>query len=97
MPESSNLPSKLFVVLRQCMLAHEDLYEDSRLVISCGGERLTLVRGDDGVAGNEFGEDTTGGLNTKRKWADIDENVIFRSLLEPCVECPLSRDAPSRW
>ena len=80
------------VILRQCTLALEDLDEDSRLVISCGGERLTLAHGDDSVAGNEFGEDTTGGLNTERKQADINENDIFRSLLPervpPCTAAP---------
>ena len=50
------------------------------LIISCGGKCPTLACRDVSVAGNKFGEDTTGGLNTECKKADINENDIFCSL-----------------
>jgi hypothetical protein len=40
---------------------------------------LGLPGGDDGVTGNELGEDTSGGLNTKGKGADIDEDDVSGS------------------
>ena len=35
---------------------------------------LALFGGNDGVTRNQLGKDTTGGLDTERKGADIDEN-----------------------
>jgi len=58
----------------------EKLDEDSRLVISCSGDHLTLACGDNsGVVWSKFGEDTASGLNTNEssKWADIDKNDIL--------------------
>lgn len=41
---------------------------------------LALPGGDDGVTGDELGEDTTGGLDTESERADIDEDDIGSSL-----------------
>ena len=40
---------------------------------------LALPGGDDGVTGDELGEDTTGGLDTESERADIDEDDIGSS------------------
>jgi len=53
------------------------LDEDSGLVISGSREDLGLLGGDDSVARNELGENSTGGLDTKGKRADIDEDDIM--------------------
>ena len=37
---------------------------------------LRLLGWDDGIAGDELGEDTTGGLDTESQGADIDEENI---------------------
>ena len=44
---------------------------------SGGDIHLALASGDDGVAGDELGHDTTGGLNTERERADIDEDDVL--------------------
>ena len=42
---------------------------------------LALASGDDGVAGDEFGHDTTGGLNTERKRANVDKDDVRGALI----------------
>ena len=66
------------VILCQCTLTLKELDEDSRLIIGHGEECPTFVHSRDGsVSGNKFSEDiTSGGLNTKCKQADINENNI---------------------
>lgn len=46
-------------------------------VISSGGEDLALLGRDDSVTSNELGEDSTGGLDTEGKRADIDKNEVL--------------------
>lgn len=41
-----------------------------------GDAHLALPGGDDGVTGNELGEDSTGGLDTEGEGADIDEDDV---------------------
>lgn len=41
-----------------------------------GDAHLALPGGDDGVTGNELGEDTAGGLDTEGEGADIDEDDV---------------------
>jgi hypothetical protein len=53
------------VILGQQTLTLEDLDEDRRLVIRGSREDLELLGRDDSVAGDEFGEDTSGGLDTR--------------------------------
>ena len=68
------------VVLGHRALTLEDLDEDGGLVVGGGREDLGLLGGDDSVAGDELGHDTTGGLNTESKGADIDEDDIGGTL-----------------
>lgn len=42
---------------------------------------LALTSGDDSVAGNKLGHDTTGGLDTERKRVDVDEDDITEGLV----------------
>lgn len=42
---------------------------------------LGLASGNDGVAGNEFGENTAGGLDTECQGANVDENDVLSTLL----------------
>lgn len=51
--------------------------QDSRLVVGSGGEDLTLLRGDDSIAGDELSEDSAGGLDTKGEGVDVyKENLL---------------------
>jgi hypothetical protein len=52
------------VVTNKFTLSLEDLDFDGGLAISGGGEDLGLLGGDGSVTGDEFGHDTTEGLNT---------------------------------
>ena len=61
--KSSNLPSKVSFINAH---SPSKAWMRSRLlIISCGGKCPTLACRDVSVAGNKFGEDTTGGLNTE--------------------------------
>lgn len=51
------------------------------LVVSGGGEDLGLASRDVGVAGNDLGHDTTGGLDTESQGVDISEKDTSGSLL----------------
>ena len=42
---------------------------------------LALASRDDGVAGNELGHDTTGGLDTERERANVDKDDVRRALV----------------
>lgn len=42
---------------------------------------LGLASGNDGVSGNEFGENTAGGLDTECQGANVDENDVLSTLL----------------
>ncbi|KAF5326355.1 hypothetical protein D9611_000923 [Ephemerocybe angulata] len=72
--------AEMVVVLGERTFTLEDLDKDGRLVVGGGGEDLALPGGDDGVTGDELGEDTTGGLDTEGEGADIDEDDISGSL-----------------
>jgi hypothetical protein len=97
MPESSNLPRRLLSLVKDrspsktwirtvgwlsaaveklCRLSARRIYlqEQKR-------SHLRLASGNDCVAGNEFGEDTTGGLNAECQRTDINEDDIFSTLL----------------
>jgi hypothetical protein len=64
------------VVLGERTFTLEDLNKDSRLVVGGSGENLTLLGGDDSVARNELGEDSTSGLDTEGEGVDINENDV---------------------
>jgi hypothetical protein len=65
------------VVLGHTTLTFEHLNEDTGLVVSVGGESLGLLGGDSGVASNEHGHDTTGGLDTHGEGSDIEEEQVL--------------------
>ena len=65
--------SELLVVGDHVTLTLEDNNVDLGLTISGGGVNLRLLGGDGGVTGDQTGEDTTIGLNTKRKGGNIKE------------------------
>src|SRR5687768_15893974 len=69
------------VVLGHGALTLEDLNQDHGLVVSGGGEDLALASGNGGVAGDELGHDSAGGLNTKGERVDIHEDNVFGTLL----------------
>jgi NAD-specific glutamate dehydrogenase len=64
------------VVLGHGALALVDLDEDGGLVVLVSGEGLGLLGGDDGVAVDELGHDTTNSLNTERKRCNVQKNHI---------------------
>src|SRR5580658_5933398 len=53
--------------------AFEDLHEEARLVVGVGGEDFALLGGDSGVAFDEGGHATAGGLNVHGQGSDVDE------------------------
>ena len=66
-----------FVVLshRPLALKHADLY--GRLVVSCRGEYLTLLRRDGGVRVDELGHNAAEGLDAERKRSYIQKEDIL--------------------
>lgn len=56
--------AEVVVVAGHGALSLKDLDEDRRLVVGGGREDLGLLGGDDGVAGDELGKDSAGGLDT---------------------------------
>ena len=78
--------TKEMVVLGHSTLTFEDLDKDTGLVVSVGGEGLGLLGGDGGVAGDEVGHDTAGGLDTLGKGSDIEEEEVLDSLGSLTVE-----------
>ena len=65
------------VILSHLTLTLVDLDEDTRLVVSVGGEGLRLLGGDASVTGNEHSHDTASGLDTLREGRDIEEKEIL--------------------
>mmetsp|Transcript_28860 Transcript_28860/g.48513 ORF Transcript_28860/g.48513 Transcript_28860/m.48513 type:complete len:462 (+) Transcript_28860:116-1501(+) len=70
------------VVVGHLAFSLEDLDLDLRLVVSGGGEGLSLLGGDGGVAGDETGEDTADSLKTKRERGDVEEEKTLELALE---------------
>lgn len=64
------------VILGEGTFTLKDLDENGGLVVSSSGEDLTLLSRDNGVTGDELGENPTSGLNTKGEGVDINENDI---------------------
>lgn len=69
------------VVLGHGTLTLEDLDQDDGLVISSSREDLALTGRDGGVAGNELGHDSTGGLDTEGQGVDVHENNLLSTFL----------------
>jgi len=67
------------VVLGQRTFTFEDLDQDGGLVVGSGREDLALPGGNDGVTGDELGEDSTGGFDTESEGANVDEDDIGSS------------------
>ena len=74
------------VVLGHGAFTFEDLDVDSGLVVGVGGEDLRLLGGDSGVALDEGGHDTTGGLDTEGEGGDVEEEETFGLLGLTTVE-----------
>jgi hypothetical protein len=68
------------VVLGERTFTLEDLNKNGRLVVGSGGEDLALLGGDDSVAGNELGENSTSGLDTESEGVDVDKDNTICSL-----------------
>lgn len=82
------------VVLGKRALTLEHLDGNGGLVVGGGGERLGLLGGDDGITGNDLGEDTTGGLDTQGEGADVDEEDVTGAFLAG-EDTTLEGSAPS--
>lgn len=96
MLESSNLPRRLLSLVKDrspsktwmrtvgwLSAAVEKLYRLSVCCIHSQEQKdlhLRLASGDDSVTRNEFGEDATGGLNTKCQRTDIHQDDVFGTL-----------------
>jgi len=52
-------------------LSFEDLNLDTWLVVSVGGENLSLLDWNGCVSLDEFGHDTSGSLDSQRQWSDV--------------------------
>ena len=55
--------------------------QNGRLVVGSGRENLALAGGDDGVTGDEFGHDTTSGLDTESEGVDVDEDNVAQTFV----------------
>ena len=69
------------VVLGQGTFTLEDLNQDGRLVVGSGGEDLALAGGDDGVTRDQFGHDTTSGLDTESEGVDVDKDYVTQTFV----------------
>ncbi len=69
------------VVLGHGALTLEDLDQDDGLVVGGRGEDLGLASGDGGVAGNQLGHDSSGGLDSKGKRVHVHEDDVLGTLL----------------
>ncbi|KAF1755607.1 hypothetical protein GCK72_012057 [Caenorhabditis remanei] len=72
--------SKQVVVLGHGTLSFVDLDQDSWLVVGVGGEGLSGLGWDGGVSLDESSHDTSGSLNTERKWGNVEKEKILDSL-----------------
>jgi len=73
--------AKEIVVLGEGAFTLEDLDQDSGLVVGGGGEDLALASRDDGITGDELGQDTTGGLDTEGEGINVSEDDIAQALI----------------
>lgn len=64
------------VILGHGAFTFEDLDGDCVLVISSSGENLGFLGGNNGVARNQFGHDSTDGFDTHGQWVDIQKNDL---------------------
>lgn len=76
--EASELEiSKLLIVLGELTFSLEDRDSDLGLVVSRGGEDLTLLGWDGRVTSDQLGADTSHGLDSEGKWGHIEKKNIF--------------------
>ena len=73
--------AKKVVVLSEGAFTLKDLDQDGGLVIGGGGEDLALAGGDDGVTRDQFGHDTTSGLDTESEGVDVNEDDVVQGLV----------------
>jgi len=69
------------VVLGHGALAFEHLDGDGVLVVGSSGEDLRLLGGNNSVTRNEFGHDSTDGLNAHGKRVNVEEHDLASVLL----------------
>jgi hypothetical protein len=73
--------SEKIVAFGQGTFALEDLDQDCGLIVSGSGENLALASGDNSVAGDEFGHNTTSGFDTESKRVNINKDNITQALV----------------
>jgi len=78
--------TELVAILGQATLSLVNLNVDTGLVVSVGGEHLGLDGGDLSVSGDQFGHDTTGGLDTLGKGDNVEEEEILDGIGGVTVE-----------
>mmetsp|Transcript_33857 Transcript_33857/g.39396 ORF Transcript_33857/g.39396 Transcript_33857/m.39396 type:complete len:129 (-) Transcript_33857:490-876(-) len=71
----------MMVVLGHWSFTFEDLDQDTRLVISIGGENLTLLGWDGGVSWDQSGHDTSSGFDTQRQWGNVQKKEVLDLLV----------------
>ena len=75
-------PSDGFVVVGHGAFSLQNVDFHARLVVTCRGEGLRLLRGDGGVGLDELGEHATHGLNAQGKRGHIQKQHIFHIACE---------------
>jgi hypothetical protein len=65
------------VVLGLCTFTLKHLDANSRLVVLGGRKGLALLGGNDGVAGNELGHNTSNGLNAQSEGSNIKKQNVL--------------------
>ena len=68
------------VILSALTLTFKDLNEHTRLVVGECGENFGLLGWDGGVSWDKLGHLSTGGLDTKGKWRNIEEENFVGAL-----------------
>merc|ERR1719510_626591 len=68
--------AKFMVVLGHGTLAFKHLNGDSLLVVGGCGEDLGLLCRNDGVPGDQFGHDSTDGLDTEGQGVDVEQDNL---------------------
>ncbi|KAH3670642.1 hypothetical protein OGAPHI_001157 [Ogataea philodendri] len=69
--------TKQVVVLGSGSLSLVNLDQHTRLVVGVCGESLGLLGWDGGVSWDQLGHDTTGSLDTKRQWSNVQKQQVL--------------------
>lgn len=74
------------VISSHWSFSFENLNLDTWLVISIGGENLSLLNRNGSVSLDEFSHDTSSSLNTQRQWSNIQKQQLIKVLSFILVE-----------